>query len=79
MFVQNPLETFTKVVQSLTAKGHVDVLDAGKQRSTSCAFDSFSSDTSVAAKDMWKGRQGLQEYVMVFDDDLPVCSLKAAN
>ncbi len=79
MFVQNPYETFRKVVQSLTAKGHVSVLDTGKQRSTFGAFDNSSSGTTVAAKDIWKGRQGLQAYVVVFIDDLIVMSLNAAN
>ena len=82
MFVQNPIETLTNVVQSVTAKGQPDitgVLDTGKQRSTFLAFESCSSDTSVAANATSNSWQGLQEYSVMLVDDAIGCCLKAAN
>jgi hypothetical protein len=52
MLAQNPIETRTNVVQSATAKGQLEVLFRGKQRSTFLEFESTSSDTLVAASDM---------------------------
>ena len=82
-FVQNPLETRTNVVQSATAKGHTDVLgalgDARKHRSTFLAVESSSSNTSVAANEIWKGEHGLQEYTVLLIEEPPTCDLKAAN
>jgi hypothetical protein len=78
--VQNPIETFTNVVQSATAKGQLPgLLLAGKQRSTFRVFDSSCSDTAVAVEDIWKGRHGLHEYTMLLVDDSTDCSLKTAN
>jgi hypothetical protein len=68
-------------VHSEIAKGQPEALpspDAGKHRSTFCAFESSSSDTTVAVDDMWKGRQGLHEHKVVVDDSTG-CSMKTAN
>jgi hypothetical protein len=62
----------------VTANGQLEAFDAGKQRSALPAFERFSSDTTAAAKDIWKGRQGLQEYEVKFLV-MTRCSLKAAN
>ena len=62
-FAQNPLVTFTKVVQSRTAKGQTDTADrveAGKQRSVFLDMESSSSGTADDVNDIWKGRHGLQ-------------------
>ncbi len=72
-------------MQSATAKGHTDVLgasgDAGKHRSTFLAFESFSSDTTVAANEIWKGGHGLHEYTVLLVEEPPasVVCLKAEN
>jgi hypothetical protein len=82
-FVQNPLETRTKVVHSATAKGHTDALGVlvytGKHRSTFLAFESSSSETSFAANEIWKGGHGLHEYTALLVEEPPPCVLKAAN
>ena len=39
--------------------------DTGKQRSTFLAFESSSSDTTVAVNDMRKDGHGLQEYTVL--------------
>ena len=53
--------------------------DTGKQRSTFLAFDSSSSDTTVAVNEIWKDEQGLQEYTVLLVDDLTGNCLNAAN
>ena len=72
-----------KVVQSATAKGQADVTDesedTGKQRSTFLAFESSSSDTTVAANDMRKDGHGLQEYTVLLLEEPAACVMKAAN
>ena len=72
-----------KVVQSATAKGQADVTDesedTGKQRSTFLAFESSSSDTTVAVNDMRKDGHGLQEYTVLLLEEPPACIMKAAN